>query len=305
MADKIVRDQPDLAVIGLQEDCIYGSTIIEQVAQLLADKYTLLESVTVSGWGVTTVKALTSEWRYRPRGLRLAVFQAVNSTITISAVETNWAPSPGLRDWLTCGKGCAAITLDTSAGKLAFINVHLPFYSKTLPRDQTIESRLIRHKSALWQAYCLKKLYSGVVQSDATAFVFGDLNFRCQGDALEVFKLVEHGQIDELLQNHDELTLLRGYSSGTENPEILPNLQEAPITFLPTCKLRHTRNLDDPPIKWYRRGRSEHPHRTPSWCDRILFSSGVKCSEYDRWDMPGMANSDHAAVIGIYKLSSK
>ena len=72
--------------------------------------------------------------------------------------------------------------------------------------------------------------------------------------------------------------------------------------FDPTYKLDHNR-------RW-KLGRWDQ--RVPSWCDRILYrdnfesSHRVKCLAYERFDCgKTMAQSDHAAVLGIYELGPK
>lgn len=303
LCEKIVASNTDLVVIGLQEDSIRGSTLINNDTSLLVqglkDHYRLQELAELSGWGVTTYKALRDNWEYRPRGLRLAVFKRIqNTNIIIQSISVKMLICPSLRDWLTAGKGGVCINIVTNFGSLAFLNVHLPFSSRSIIKSNE------RHPALLWQAQCLEELYGECVKeySPDHIIVLGDLNFRVQlrseqasTIAKNLFTKDQKEYIKELLAEADELRLLINYPHSTL-PKLLEGINNYGPTFLPTCKLAHNReptNIAREGV--YKCGKLDQ--RTPSWCDRILYTQNIECVEYDRWDYGNMNLSDHAAVL--------
>ena len=341
LSDKIIKSHSDLIIIGLQEDAIRDSPLLSEQNSLIVDsiseKYQLIKLVTLSGWGITTFKALKHEWDYRPRGLRLAVLKRRDLKLEIINVEVNDMVCPSLKNWITAGKGGVVINLHTSIGKLTFLNIHLPFSSRSIIQDP--EDKIsYRHSAMMWQARCLRKLYENVIKAYQPNYLFilGDLNFRVQirteSGAAEIVQrlFTEPGYIKELIQEADELQLLFDYSkfvgtdsessqssSDEEIDEPLVECQRAPIPllnegidnsgpqFLPTCKLQHGRKECN--LKSYKLGQQNQ--RTPSWCDRILFkqfpnaNGELCCVLYDRWEHGAMNLSDHAAVLGVYRIT--
>jgi hypothetical protein len=305
----------DLLAIGLQEDATVDSPLMCDEEALLVDglrsRYELLKIETLSGWGSTTFKALKNEWEYRPRGLRLAVFKRRQLNLSIYKVESMEIVSPGIRNWLTKGKGGVAINLCTSAGKICFLNIHLPFNSQSIIKD--------RQESLLWQATCLKSLHGWTVDAYNPDYLFllGDLNFRVQirteHGATHIAKtLFERGEeyIRELLRDADELNLLLDYSRDTANSynKLVPIMNEgingAGPVFMPTCKMHQGR--ESPlTIDSYLLGYEDQ--RPPSWCDRILYETrsmdcNIQCTYYNRIEIGTMNLSDHTAVNGVYKI---
>ena len=307
LCTKIIDSNAHLVAIGLQEDAMRDSHLLDddnsQLVTGLISKYELLEIISLSGWGVTTYKALKDDWEYCPRGLRLAVFKRRDTDF--EEVNVHSAVCPGIRDWFTAGKGGVAISVGSPKGSICFLNMHLPFSSRSIIK--TAEEPDSRCPSLLWQAKCLNELYTTVqrqLQPDHIV-VLGDLNFRVQirheNGASEVSQRLfnEEGYIDELLRESDELRLLMGYAN--DNKEfLLPLLKEGVANtgpkFIPTCKLKKDRTTVGPAI--FKCGK--HDQRCPSWCDRILFNSTddiMSCLEYDRLDIADMNKSDHAAVF--------
>ena len=297
----------DLVVIGLQEDAIRDSPLLNDgtslIANALSGKYELLELVSLSGWGVTTYKALKDEWEYRPRGLRLAVFKRHGLNLDITHIDTTEMVCPSIRDWITAGKGGVAINLYTSVGKLTFLNMHLPFDSNSLLGD--------RHSAVMWQATCMRALYENTISlfDPDYLFLMGDLNFRVQirseSGAAEIVKRLfdEPGYMTELYAEADELKLLMDYAETV--PVLNEGIDNCGPLFLPTCKLRQGR--EDSGVDSYRTGQQDQ--RTPSWCDRILFKElgdgEINCTAYDSWDYGAMNLSDHASVIGVYNIKTE
>jgi hypothetical protein len=356
LSDKIINSDRnyDLVVIGLQEDAIRDSLLLADdssiIVNSLEEKYQLIKLVTLSGWGVTTYKALKDEWNYRPRGLRLAIFKRYDLELDITDVESKEMVCPGIRDWITAGKGGVVVNINTSVGKIAFLNIHLPFSSRSIVQDP-VQKISRRHNAVMWQANCLRKLYENVVNTfnPDYLFVLGDFNFRVQirtesGAAEITQRLFEDSEyIKELIEEADELRLLLDYSRYGDSEESVadspPYEQETtkqppvPILnegvnnsgplFLPTCKLRQGRD-DLQCINSYRLGKEDQ--RTPSWCDRILFKQfdifdsdteeqnascmskdkgELSCILYDRWDYGAMNHSDHASVVGVYRITGR
>ena len=254
----------------------------------------MLELQSLSGWGATTYKAFKKEWSYCPRGLRLAIFQNKTSTVKVDCISTKQIVSPGIRDWFTCGKGGVAINLTTDCGDITFLNIHLPFDSKSLSKN--------RHKALLWQSYCLRKIHEEAVSTFKPDYIytFGDLNFRVQLrtelGATDVKKrlLTDEKYLIELLGEADELRLLLTYSNN-EIPPFREGVNNMGPRFLPTCKMLQGRQGIE-----YLLGNKDH--RVPSWCDRILYLGDTRCFLYNRWEDGDMKLSDHASVIAGFEI---
>lgn len=319
IADLVTRIGPDrdLVVIALQEDATRDSPLLDGeslIGHALASHYTMLDLVTLSGWGVTTYKALKDNWEYRPRGLRLALFAAKDNDLVVNSCESRSLLSLGYRDLITYGKGAAVINIDTNHGKIAFINMHLPFNSRTL--IQNSETKSTRHAAVMWQAKCLQCMYQKVVDyySPDHVFVCGDLNFRVQlrteQSAVDVVDSLFANDkfLQELVEEADELRLLINYSIKNNVgfiAKLIEGVDNRGPRFFPTCKMNQKRDADSLNRESYLIGSKNH--RTPSWCDRILYCSeknNIKCLEYDRWEAGNMARSDHCAVVGTFSIGS-
>jgi hypothetical protein len=307
---KVINANCDLVVVGLQEDSIKDSILLSDEDSLLVKSiethYTLLKISSLSGWGVTTYKALKHEWDYRPRGLRLAVFKRNDLELEITDVDHTEIVCPGVRNWITAGKGGVVINVHTSLGTISFLNTHLPFSSRSIIQDPN-DKMSSRHHSVMWQAKCLRSLHDTVVANHSPDYLFilGDLNFRVQlrneSGADEVVQRIfdesATGYIKELINEADELTLLFGYDNDCI-PKFNEGVDNNGPMFVPTCKLKKGRKGLN--VKSYKTGKKNQ--RTPSWCDRILYqqNANIKCVVYDFWDYGTMNCSDHAAVFGIY-----
>ena len=306
LGDNIKRTNCDLAVIALQEDAIRDSELLianDLISKELSNSYHKIAFEELSGWGVTTYKTMREEWRYAPRGLRLAIYKRGDSDLEISHIDTMRTVCPGIRDKITAGKGGIAINLSTNLGEFTFLNIHLPFNSRSIMRGDSID----RHSSVMWQANCFKQLYSSAIDkfNSDRVFVMGDFNFRVQiryeESAKEIAQriLVDLDYLQELIKQADELTLLTNYSREQES--VVPIMKEGvcgngPV-FYPTCKLKQGRKETV-----YSLGKENQ--RTPSWCDRILYDGDVTCNFYNRMDFGNMNLSDHAAVIGEFEITT-
>jgi hypothetical protein len=290
---------PDLIVIGLQEDSIQ-SKLIQDISINLKDNYDLIEENAMYGWGITTLKKLKNNYEYCLRGLHIAVFMYKNTQLEIYSIKMDKIRCLGLQNYITLGKGAIVVNIDTNIGKLSFVNIHLPFSSKSIYNG-------FRYKDVIWQSKCLNDIYLQVVNKfGKNMFLFGDFNFRIQllenQTAQEIAEKMLMFNIDyykELFEQADELKLLKYYYMDSWGSLIEGINNEGPL-FLPTCKLKHYReqeyNLDI-----FKLGSKNQ--RIPSWCDRILFSNNIECLYYNRWDYKDMNKSDHASVVGFYTLA--
>ena len=152
---------------------------------------------------------------------------------------------------------------------------------------------------------------------------FGDFNYRLAdhrpGDTVAKEFLSTLSRVDKnkehlhhMYINYDELRdqMDRGN---------IYKFSEAPIEFLPTCKMRslqsdgkiertrYNSKLQTNEILW---NTGKMQQRIPSWCDRILYHKFIEdghdleCTYYDRFDVGEvMAKSDHAAVVAVFTLS--
>lgn len=310
----IIDNSHDLLIIALQEDTMRTNTLIEKFSEYLQE-YTLLDTMELSGWGVATVKSLVYNWEYNPRGLRLAVFKNKNSKIEITKIFTNKFICPSFQYWFTHGKGSISINISTNYGNFSFINLHLPFASSSLINGK-------RHKSLLWQSYCLSEIYKFHTTIDYFKadyiFISGDFNFRLQNGMTDstnelvtsIFKF-NNEYLQELYNNADELKVLLSYSDVYS--QLLEGVDNMGPQFYPTCKLKHYRkDIQIEKQGVYKLGK--YNQRIPSWCDRILycfpesrpkgFNKNIKCVEYNRFDNSDMSLSDHASIYAIFVINN-
>jgi hypothetical protein len=304
---KIRAVDPDLVIIGLQEDAIRDSELLAGesfINQELSPDYTFIKLVSLSGWGVTTYKALKNDWNYCPRGLRLAIF--VKNGLEITKIDSTELVCPGIRDWVTAGKGGVMVSLDTNLGSVTFLNIHLPFSSRSIKLDSPE-----RKEAVLWQAHCLRELCTAVETrcNPDTLIVFGDLNFRVQvrkeTGAQEIAERIfsDPEYLKELVNEADELRLLFDYfRTQHDGPIFQEGIENQGPEFAPTCKLKSGRCG---PLQHASYKLGHDNQRTPSWCDRILYRNNqglMECLEYNHWEQGTMNRSDHAAVLGVFML---
>ena len=119
----------------------------------------------------------------------------------------------------------------------------------------------------------------------------GDLNYRITLPDFQAKEMLKSSDttsaITEILK-HDQLMKEKSYAGGAFH-----DFQEAPISFLPSYKFDVGTNTYD----------SSEKHRTPSWCDRILYRKGdaVKSMHYDY--VPSLTSSDHKPVISVLEAA--
>lgn len=267
----------DLAVISLQEDSIRDSIIIPILTEKLTD-FVKLDSIELSGWGSTTYKALKNNLEYKPRGLRLTIYKNKKIEKEIKTESLSFV-CPSLRDSITWGKGCVAIKLIFNSQEITIANLHLPFSSKSL------KDKNARALSADWQAVCLEYIYKTLDSKNLV--LTGDFNFRIDYDSVKTLEHIKNKNFKELYK-YDEL---KKYLK-TKNINMTEGVDNSGPDFTPTCKLVQKRENNEPIFNIGKYGQ-----RTPSWCDRILYSGEITCNYYDRFEIGDMNLSDHAGII--------
>lgn len=288
--NEITINEPDIIAIMLQEDSIKDSPIIELIKENI-DYYSQLDFIEMSGWGSTTYKALKNNMEYLPRGLRLLLLKNNELKLHIESSSYSYV-CPSIRDSITWGKGCVAIKLNIeNIGEILIANMHLPFSSESLK----IKSR----KECLdWQITCFNYLYKNLENICKNIIIAGDLNFRVNINADIMLKNIENKELLSVYNNHDEFRQNIDLGNITHVYEGKNNMG---ISFIPTCKLNQGREVNS-----YSFNIGKEGQRTPSWCDRIIYSlpnnNTISCDEYKRFEAGNMVYSDHAAIIGRYNF---
>ncbi len=340
----INADSPELVVIGFQEDAFPGSYFHSHMLKTEMPKigYGLVKRTNLKGVGVTTFKAALNNWDLMARGLRISIYAKKDLMKDIESSEIDLRSSIGCDGQLhhlcdtninqiTRGKGAVvSYIIYPGIGKFAFICTHLPFNAKSL--IDTIEKNdpMIRQDSLNQVNTCYNNILRDFVKNQYPepdyVFFFGDFNYRVQHPNRASFfanAILENpnniNMYNEIYLKYDEMHqqmvigTIYAMNEGVDN--------KGPM-FAPTCKMsknRKSKNYDENnPINNhlssdYRYIIGKHNQRVPSWCDRIIYSDytckqpyEIQCIKYDRFDYGDiMVKSDHAAVIGIYKLQLK
>jgi hypothetical protein len=330
MAARVAAEQPDLVVIGVQEDAKPGSYWLSAALPPLLHGYRLLEKTRLIGLGLTTLTKATA------RGLRLAVFvREAYAHADAIRCTTQELLCGGLAAW-TRGKGGASIVLDIPrVGRLALVNCHLPFDSASLG------SWRARADALQAQADHLEQLHAGLVLGTGQPLpdhvvLLGDLNFRIDAfQSDEPNAIGPQGLVDRILGELAERGCAQVYAQRDELRQVLLNSHwlrgyregcaDRGPDFAPTCKLRKSRPPQVPPaqltLDWLKQtlqvqaSEGRRGPRTPGWADRILFRSyaqgrhgllahdagALRCLAYERWDLSAL--SDHAAVMALLELA--
>lgn len=118
----------------------------------------------------------------------------------------------------------------------------------------------------------------------------GDLNYRIDTMSRDiVMKAINSRNLDKLLER-DQLLVSR-----RKNPTFgLKAFAELPIEFEPTYKYDVGSDTYD----------SSEKHRTPAWCDRILYRGPGKIKQLD-YRRHELRTSDHRPVSGNFRLRVK
>ena len=319
LSARIAKEDPDLVVIGFQEDRRPGSYFHSHFlpAYMPGLGYELFQRETLMGVGVTTVKNTLENGYPILRGLRTSIYVRSNQKPTDGKIS-NYVYSSGL----TRSKGGMGASLTLDNRNLIFINCHLPFQAYSLIEAQSKQNPMIRQNYLHDTNIAFNNIYEHFVLDQRTpqdstptvVFYFGDFNYRVDDmrGAEEV--------ADEMGRTYaqDQEKFRNFYLEGDE---MISQMRKGNIysldegvegrgpEFLPTCKLSKNRRddhelgrLDHLPYKL-----GKHNQRRPSWCDRIVYTSidapEIRCLAYEHFDVgETMAQSDHAAVLGIFTL---
>jgi phosphatidylinositol-bisphosphatase len=125
---------------------------------------------------------------------------------------------------------------------------------------------------------------SFTVDDHNVKILVGDLNFRLDVSNFDARRLVAEQNLKALLENDQLLKVKKS------RHHLLSRYIEPEITFMPTYKYDFsTHNYD-----------SSRKQRTPSWCDRILYSgTDITSRAYDRVEL---LHSDHRPVYAIFDI---
>ena len=180
---------------------------------------------------------------------------------------------------------------------LCFVNCHLAAgQSQTAHRNKDasliLEATIL--PSELNPTICCDSYVGGgdgsMVLDHEICVLNGDLNYRIETMGREtVLKAIQAKQYHRLLER-DQLLVSR-----RKNHEFrLRDFRESPISFAPTYKYDLGTDQYD----------TSEKHRTPAWCDRILYrgSDKVEQVQYQRHELQ---ISDHRPVSGVFVMSVK
>lgn len=217
MRAKIQLHNPDIIIIGFQEDAKPGSYFHSDLLgkEMPSLGYDYVKRTRLMGVGVTTYKA-AKELDVKGRGLRLSVFARPDLAKVIEIEEQelrSYTDSQSYNPFdtaeghyshictssVTRGKGgtVSYITLP-GRGVLAVVNVHLPFNAGTLIEAKRLQDKLIRQDQLNYANICFNNIVRSLIlyperpgvspptsldrNAVTHAIVLGDLNYRLYSD---------------------------------------------------------------------------------------------------------------------------
>jgi len=325
LMEKIKTENPDLVIIGFQEDASPGSYFHSHLLPTEMPKYmyTLVKRTRLMGVGDTTYQALLS-LDFKMRGLRLSIYAKEPLATQILEEEDILSHDIGeTQQEYVCSTifrnkgGTASYIRIPRVGTIAIINAHLPFNSKSLMESAVRHDPIIRVTEVQNQNIWFNQIYKHLVldlkvQPDYVLYM-GDFNYRNKPNpgAFAIAGALESRGCKELYKeiylNCDELydaMHIKGniykFKEGIND--------EGPM-FLPTCKMSKTRqegydkgldghrsleepyvpNLNNPSRLCFKTGICNQ--RCPSWTDRIFYSTlndklkSLECTYYERFDV--------------------
>ena len=321
LEDKLQKLNCDIIVIGFQEDRYPGSYFH---SHLLPEKlsgigYELVKRTKMMGVGVTSCKGVFNGEVFE-RGVRVSIYAKKKLLPSILWEENDIRKNIGnegqeeyiCTSSVTRSKGATLSYLKLPG--ICPINIiccHLPFDAESLITTKMHQNYMLRQNDLNNNNICFNNIYENLVlyknNGNDNVIYFGDFNYRLNDPrpASEVAsEFLDHPNEEfclEMYNLYDELReqMQRGniysFDEGIEN--------QGP-SFLPTAKMAKNRRKTD--IVW---NTGKYDQRTPSWCDRILYKSGLKndieCIYYDRFDSgEAMKKSDHAGVIAVFNIST-
>lgn len=325
---KISETQPDLIVIGFQEDRYPGSYFHSHLLPEEMPKlgYSLVKRTKLMGFGKTSYTGLWNCDLFQ-RGIRLSVYAKFHLASIIEKEEFDMRQSIGNNGQLEYAanvirsKGAvASYIMLPGFGRLAFVCCHLPFNARSLITERVKKNKMLRQNELNQSNVVFNNIIETLVleqdQIPTHVVYFGDFNYRLSdmrpasevaAEFLEKKKDIEH--INKMYLIYDEL---HNQTLRENIYEFCEGVDNQGPTFMPTCKMVKGRDTDEYSLtegtECWKIGREDQ--RIPSWCDRILYKRfnddghNLKCVEYDRFDVGyTMSKSDHAGVIGIFELS--
>ncbi|KAI6175329.1 Hrpf-1 [Aphelenchoides bicaudatus] len=270
--NKTDNNPPDLLIIGLQE--IVQLNFPKVITGLLMELK----------WVKTLERSLTDKYQiighHRLVGIFVAVFKRVDSNFHVkqmhkASVATGLAKVYG-------NKGAVGISLILDSMRLAILSSHL-----TAGQTQAAKRK---HD---FQKIAQDMHFNGPVRTlfDHDVVIWlGDLNSRLNTNNYDdvIRKINQNAligllEIDQLRVSQQEKTAFAGF-------------RELPITFKPTYKYDIGTNTFDTSKK----------HRTPAWCDRILFWQKlpqINIQQLTYTSQQDIVFSDHRPVQSMFNLS--
>jgi hypothetical protein len=161
--------------------------------------------------------------------------------------------------------GCLSFGSKKKEGQLSIVptkkNAVMALSEDYLSRDSLTESRV-----------------NNPLTADAVIWI-GDLNYRINGAVGAIVTAIKRNMY-EVLQDNDQLSIERKIG------RLPDHLQEGPILFAPTYKLKQGTDI------------YKVPARIPSWTDRVLFASRSDYLSQKSYDSNNLLKqSDHRPVF--------
>lgn len=251
----IIKNNPDLIVIGFQEDRYPGSYFH---SHLLTDEmpkigYDLVKRTKLMGVGVTSYKGMLNGDLFE-RGIRVSIYAKKILAHRIEKEEKEMRAVVGndgqgeylCSSFMIRGKGAtSSYIILPGIGRLAFICCHLPFNARSLITERIYKNKMIRQTEINHSNVCFNNIIENLVifkdPQPTYVIYFGDFNYRIADPrpASEVAKdfcnkYNDPQFIHDIYVNYDELytQMKRGniydFSEGINN--------QGP-SFIPTCKM--------------------------------------------------------------------
>jgi len=174
-------------------------------------------------------------------------------------------------------KGAVAIRMDYANTSLCFVTAHLAAGFSNY-EDRNRDYRTISQG--------LRFQRNRSIDDHESVFWFGDFNYRIGLSNDKVRSLIDHGDLDTLLEN-DQLYIQRTRSSVSN---VFDHYDEAKITFLPTYKFDLGTDTYD----------TSEKGRIPAWTDRVL-RKGNNIRQFDYNSAP-LRFSDHRPVYARFEV---
>jgi len=308
LLEKILEVNPMILICGFQEDVRPGSYFHSHLLpeELPEHGYQLYDRTTSMGVGQTSLDGLSEGDPY-VRGLRLSIYVHREAEFPLNCQWKSLTYSP----YIFRNKAAAAIYVTLpNRETLAVVNMHLPFNAQSLIDSVVKRDQMIRQDAVLQQDQFFNEAYRKLVLEAPShpehAIILGDLNYRMDpfqnwsaektGSAI-LNALYDKEKFFELIEKHDQL---RQQLNKRNIYPLQEGIQNEGPYFPPTGKLKKNRTPGEISIDSYSLGKFDQ--RVPSFPDRILYTSNIKCIEYTRYEHGIISKSDHAAVVGVFSF---